>query len=583
MIPRVLGHRGGRRFIAIAVGPVMLFVLVAVWVTWPLSIQLSTCLPLGSEREPTVPLFNLWTLWWNVDRVENFYSDYWRAPIFYPAQDAFVYSEPQPLSGLAGWALWRVLPSLECVYNVLLLGHLALNGWTFCWLLRSWRIGWPTALSAGLMVECLPMVHWQLGVVQLVPLWGVIGTLRFLHQFMRSPSATAAVGLGFFGAATYLLCSYHGLMLSILLIVSTPVLCTKQKSWPRTCLLSSLSLALFLIGVLPVVAMQWRATRRYDMVPPREVVEHLSGAPQHYLQTPWRQLVVPPGAPAVTRESPWALSPGTFKLVFAGLGLGWGITQKKRRRLVGFSLVFLLTAGVLSMGPAARIGGWSPYQFMSDVPGYAQMRNIYRFAVFVQLMTVVLAAIGLDALWRLLHLLIHKRFARRLAGKALHWISWSVVASLLLVEVIPAAPRLHCLGNVTVPRWVSWLRESSHPDDVLAAFPFPTDESLEEYEATTTYMYWQTRHARRMINGYSGFFPPQVIARESRMLRFPQVDCLKELASTGVNLLVVHGPLNADLQETIASKPFANSSSFSVERILWDSDSRVGIYRIRQP
>jgi hypothetical protein len=204
------------------------------------------------------------------------------------------------------------------------------------------------------------------------------------------------------------------------------------------------------------------------------------------------------------------------------------------------------------------------------------MRNIYRFAIFVQLMTMVLAAIGLDAFWRQLRVQLRKRFARRGTGKAILWITWLALATLLLVEVIPAAPRLHCLGDVPMPSWARWLRDVARPDDVLAAFPFPADETLAEYEVTTTHMYWQIRHARRMMNGYTGFFPPEVIARESRMLGFPQPLRLQELSRTGVDLLLVHGPLNAELQQTLVSKSFP----FSVEQLLWDADSQVGIYRI---
>ncbi len=577
IIAPIASRRGIRPF-AVAALETLLFITVAVWATWPLATQLATCLPLGSEREPTVPLFNLWTLWWNVDRIDHGYADYWRAPIFFPAPDAFAYSEPQSLSGQAAWILWRVLRSPECVYNVLLLGHLALNGSSFYWLLRAWRIGWPTALSAGLMVECLPMVHWQLGVVQLVPLWGIIWTIRFLERFTRLPSAASCFGLGFFAAATYLLCSYYGLMLSVLLLVTSPLLFTRCMLRVRAGLLTASALALALVCILPVAGVQWRTTQRHDMVPPRELIKQLSVGPQHYFQTPWPQLLAPPGLPRLTLESPWALSPGTLKLVFAGVGIWCGLAQKKQRRITVFSLAVIVAAVLLAMGPTLELGGWSIYHWLSYYPGYAQLRNIYRFAIFAQLMTIVLAAVGLDTLWRRLRTLVRKRFARRRTGKAILWVGWSTTAALLLVEVTPAAPRLHCLGGAPAPRWVSWLRDESSQENVLAMFPFPADETLREYEPTTTGMYWQIQHARRMINGYSGFFPPEVVERESRMRGFPDRLTLEELAQVGVDLLLVRGPLNAKLQHTLDSQSFA----FSVERSLWDSDSHVGIYRIRR-
>jgi hypothetical protein len=46
----------------------MLFLLLAVASTWPLASQIDAAIPTGRERVATVPLFNLWTVWWNADR-----------------------------------------------------------------------------------------------------------------------------------------------------------------------------------------------------------------------------------------------------------------------------------------------------------------------------------------------------------------------------------------------------------------------------------------------------------------------------------------------------------------------------------
>lgn len=66
----------------------LLFLALAVAATWPLATHLVGHLPLGSEEAATVPLFNLWIMWWNSDRAAAGFADYWQAPIFYPARDA---------------------------------------------------------------------------------------------------------------------------------------------------------------------------------------------------------------------------------------------------------------------------------------------------------------------------------------------------------------------------------------------------------------------------------------------------------------------------------------------------------------
>jgi len=111
------------------------FLILALASTWPLARHVHDHLPLGTEEAATVPLFNLWTVWWNADRAAAGYQGYWRAPIFHPADDAFSYSEPMVLSLVAAPLIW-LTENRILAYNFLLLLALWLNGWTACRLLR---------------------------------------------------------------------------------------------------------------------------------------------------------------------------------------------------------------------------------------------------------------------------------------------------------------------------------------------------------------------------------------------------------------------------------------------------------------
>ena len=61
---------------------------LAVALTWPLAAHLSTVLPhdLGD------PVLNTWILWWNAHTVPAS-ARWWNAPMFWPAQGAFAFSE----------------------------------------------------------------------------------------------------------------------------------------------------------------------------------------------------------------------------------------------------------------------------------------------------------------------------------------------------------------------------------------------------------------------------------------------------------------------------------------------------------
>ena len=69
---------------------VVLYLLVALVQTAPLAVHLRTSIPFGNDTVPTIARLNLWTLWWNADRLRHGYRGYWDAPIFYPERFSFV-------------------------------------------------------------------------------------------------------------------------------------------------------------------------------------------------------------------------------------------------------------------------------------------------------------------------------------------------------------------------------------------------------------------------------------------------------------------------------------------------------------
>jgi hypothetical protein len=550
-----------------------IFLAAALWITWPLAAQWTNSLPLGCEDEPAVALLNLWTQWWNVDRIYHFYSDYWRAPIFYPAASAFVFSEPQPVSGIGAWLLYPLLPSPEAVYNSLLWIHLALNGWSTFLMFRSWRCSWIGAVAAGLMVEWMPVLHWQLGIVQLVPIWGVVLTLMFLLRFSRRPTALTGLGCGISAAVTYLLCSYYGLMLGVLIIATLPFLVRRRLlhaghlRWvAAACLVAALAAG-------PVIWEQWQATRNSQAIPPRELVAELSAHPLHFLRTPWPQWVAIPGIEAPDRASPWAFSPGTAKLFLAALGVWEGIRRKRHRRRTLFWVALFGVSGALAMGPTLALAGYGPHDFLVAVcPGYAQLRNIHRFATFAQLSLVVLAGLGLEYLLKCVAL--HAARLPRVAGASLR-LAGALVVVLVLLEALPSAPRIFP-SPVDPPAWVAFIQKQSRPSDVVAVFPMPEDNTLVQYRPTTLAMYWQMRHRRRMLNGYSGLVPREFLEREASLRSFPTPGTLAELLRSGVDLVVVPPELVPDLLRIAQTEPFRDA--VQQEHL----DGSGGVFRLRQ-
>ncbi len=545
------------------------YLALAVASTWPLALHLSDHLPLGSEEAATVPLFNLWTLWWNSDRVAALFADYWRAPIFYPSGDAFTFSEPLLPSLCVAPLVW-LWQQPAIAYNCLLLAGLTLNGWTACMLLRRLRLHPVIALFGGAMVVLLPLVHSWLGVLQLTPLFGIILTLSALDGFLLHPTVRNGLFFGASYALTFLLCSYYGLFLFLPLLCSAPLLFRRQSLQLATIgkLLPGLFLCCLLIA--PQVMAQHHALGVSMHHDPR-LLAGLSATVADYLVAPKPSLFGIPVFAPPEHQIAFKLGPGFLYAVLALLGVVSGLASDDRRRWTLFFLFFGGSAFVLSLGPLFVVGSIRPYLLLVDyLPGFAQARNVFRFTIFVHLAIAFLAAFGLQALYS----------AGRQVSSSRRTVQRFVVLCLavaILLEVLPTRQPLYPLPGDDKPPWVSWLRNNSDKESVLACIPFALKPDVASYQQETLWMYWQTKHHRRMVNGYSGYFPEGFKKLKWPMAEFPAPATIDQLENLGVEYCVVRS--DTDQGRYTAAVYHQDKRLIPVFR---DDKTAVDIYRLKR-
>ncbi len=511
-----------------------MFAVLAIASTWPLACRYDSALALGTEPTATVPMLNLWTIGWNVDRLRHGYQHYWDAPIYFPVRDALALSEPLPLTGWLAWPIWDRPFGPVAVYNLLLWLFLTLNGWVTCRFLRRMRLARWAAVAGGAMLCLLPIVHWQLGVIQLVSLWGVVWTLAALRQAGQRCRARDGVQLGLAFACTYLLCSYVGLMLSVLLISATPFWFGRrwrhgrwrQRRWWLCCGVALLT-ATLLTG--PVILRQHAVGSLRGGEFTEQTLASLSVVPADYWTTPWSQWVPLPALPRAEGELVWPLSPGTLKYVAALGGCVFGLWSKRYRHWTWFLLVLLMAAAVLAMGPRLSWHGHGPYHFLAAwYPGFGHLRNLFRFAYFVQLAIVLLAALGLHGVAATV-----RRYGRYGPTGATVWLV--IAGSAVTLEAWPAEPRLEVWNkNLPDAAWVQWLACEEQADVRLVSFPLAANRSAEAHAQTAMWMVCQLWHGRPMVNGYSGSIPSEYLSLEEALKTFPDGASFRALREVGV-------------------------------------------------
>jgi len=206
----------------------------------------------------------------------------------------------------------------------------------------------------------------------------------------------------------------------------------------------------------------------------------------------------------------------------------------------GWFAAAAIVAAWLSLGPLMHTDGRriaaGPYLYLYEyVPGFDGLRVPARFGMIVMLFLAVLGGIAAAA--------IERRWKRGGAAVALLGGLFLVEASAVPIPlnvvgpepgVRPPSARLRTGRQApAVYRFVQTL-----PDDaVLVEFPFGT------FGHDLQYMYYSTIHWRRMLNGYSGFFPRSFSARQAQFAGF------REDPETAWNALTLSGARYAIVHE----------------------------------
>jgi len=496
-----------------------LYAVMAMVITWPTVSHLTEAIPLGSESAPTVPLFNLWTLGWNVERFLDGYRGYWDAPIFYPSTGTFAFSDPQPLTGVLATPFWRFGPAAS--YNLILFLFVTLNALAAFTLLRGRDFAIGPAFLGGLLVGTLPFLAHERGVLQLQPLFGALWAIDGLWRWAASPRWRSGLQIGLGISVTFLTSEYYALFLAVLLATAVPFLPPfwhHRRFWLTT--LSGVVVVLLLI--LPVALPQLASIQEMGFSRSAQTIARSSALPADYLHPsptlresdwlPWR---------SVSKQS---LFPGIGLVSLALAGALVCSRQPGQRPWIGYLLFGTAIALLMSLGPNLRIGSWQPYSLLRVyVPGFSSLRSPFRLGHFVQVYTALLAATFLAHLWQ--------------RGRR----GWSVALAMLVVfELAPYPSQL-----TSIPPTIQ--TQAIRPPAII--LPFPESGATAAFAKTTGWMVSMLAEPVSLVNGYSGFFPRLQSQLRSLLADFPTPRGLAALRALGVQTILIEAAVIDSLEQ----------------------------------
>lgn len=505
-----------------SVVPVVLVVALTVVtgiVTRPLMAQLGSSLP-GDYGDP---VFVSWVMGWVNDHVGRFSFDgFWTANIFFPERGTLAFSEHFIAQALMVLPVHWVSGNVILAYNAAFVLTFVLTG-LGAFLLARALTGSDAAAAVAAVVAAFNEYRlvYEVGHLHTLSiqwfLFALYGLHRYFHSDRRRALAGAVASLVLLNLSSVYYMAYCAPF--VVLFSLGEMLRTRRWRTLRVWLELWAAAAAVVVLTLPFLLPYMEVQQRLGV---RRVLDEMvlfSARLDHYR----------------------AALPGMSAAVVAAVaGVVGAAFDRTRRWAMAGTLLMLALAMWLSLGPIVRDGeatlAWpSLYVWLHTyVPGYDALRVPARFASLFFVFLALLASFGIAAV---------ERRSRLLGGLA------ACVVILLFLQ--PAIPRripidvpLTSEGLTTPPPAYLTPRAALPaiyqavtaltPGAILAELPFGDPW----YDLR--YMFFSATHHRRLLNGYSGIFPPSFRARQ-RVLARPLLDPgASAQAIAGATHVIVH-------------------------------------------
>ena len=463
------------------------------------------------------PLFSIWRMSWVHRQLAGDPRPFFDANIYHPTPLTLTMSDSMLLPAAANAALLDAGIGPVEAYNVLMLSTFFLSGLATYLLLRRLTGSSRAAFVGGLLYALYPYrfehySHLELQMTMWMPL-----ALLFLHRFVESRRLRDILIAALCCAAQLYSSMYYGIFI---LLFAAMVLGTwwsvVRPPWRPVAAPVAVAGVVALVLVIPL-ARPYLAAQAIKGDRETYVVRYYSAEIRDYLR-PTPRLALYGGRLLPDIHPERALFPGVTPLVLTGLGLASPLGPVRLAYAAG--MVFSLD---MSLGMKGVL-----YPFLYELfPPLRGLRSPARFSVVMAISFVVLGAYG-----------VRRLLARARTPRARSAIFAALVAS-VVIDLWPTFDLR--------PVWASpppvYDTLAGRTDVVLAEYPFDIPFPLVTSEVP--YLYFSIWHGLPMVNGYSGFSPPEYDAMIKAARSFPDDAALAALRARGATHVTVNCALVA--------------------------------------
>jgi hypothetical protein len=472
--------------------------------TWPQGLHLGTKVAAHAD-----PFLSIWRLEWIAHALPRDARHLFDGNIFHPHVRTLAYSDATLVEGfLAAPFLWaHANPVL--VYNVLLLLGIVSSGIGMFVLVRHLTGNPDAALVSAAIFTLVPyrvehFMHLELQWTVWMPL-----TLWAVHRIFEKASLRLGVLAGALLCLQVLSCMYYGAFLGIMVAALVLLLAATQprqaaKALAPLCLAAILPAALTSVYARPYM----ENAGVFGMRDPGEIARfsahlasYITAPPQNWLWG-WTE--------SRFEGNELRLFPGLVAIALSVFALA----HRPRRRIVWIYVAMTAIATTLSVGMNGPVYRWL-YAHVWVLGGF---RAPARFSILACCGLAVLAGLGFEYLEQA--------------------VSVARVRQALLVTVL-AAVGIEC-GSL--PMYLTDAPPSAPVPDIYK-FLNTLDRSVMIELPTALspqYMYLSATHWNSLVNGYSGYEPPDYTDTMALMETFPDDKAIARLRELDVRYILVH-------------------------------------------
>jgi len=531
--------------VRLAVALIGIFIVLALIMTYPLVTRMSDGL-----SDPGDPLLNTWALQWVAHQLITSPAHLFDGNIFAPERNTLAYSETLIAPGILVAPLSWLGAGGVLLHNVVFLAGLIASGVGVAFLTWDLTGRMPAAMLSGVVFAFLPFrfdhfPQLQMQQAQWIPL-----AVWAFHRVLWTGRIRDGVWLGTALAAQLMSCMYYGIFLALYLVVfGTCMLVWRIRLWRRW--FPALATAV-------LTATIWFAPAANAYLDARKIVGErgrqenigFSATPINYLAAPDANWIYGRTAKRFGGHER-DLFPGVVVVVLAALALWPPLSAVRVAYAIGLVFAVDLTLGFNGISYALMYELFSPIRALR-IPALA--------VILVGFSLAVLAGFG----------------AARIRNSAVV----AILAVAALGESVSLPMSLTTIPTEAPAVYSDMLRDNagSPPATIVE---LPIDYTRSAHYEDQIYMYYSTFHWQRLVNGYSGFFPPAYLEAAAVMRTFPDARSLEMLRAREVRYVVIHGErMGADQYRGLVSAADACACGLTlVTKRPWQT-GEISIYRV---